>query len=553
MHRSRVLATALIVTAAAAQAQTPSIASQIDRAPDGRIRMSFETRPEICGNGRSIGEETPDGFVLHTFEDYGYSVQTYRDWLPDCDRGPLRLVVTKSGGRVVDLAAAVGVEWRADDAVTDLGLVESADAASWLLEVAAEGNDDVGRIAFLAADAAAHAQIADRLLDMAANRGLDGDVRERAMRWVYGAAVREGKIDAADEVLREIAESQDDLYDVRERAIRELRETQANDAYLRTLYGSLDNRDLKERIVRRLGESPSTDNVRWIGTIAMASGEPIELRERAIRVIGSELNRPDDVREMFDRLGHAALKERALRVVAEQRGSAANPWLRTVAEDRGQPMSVRERAVRLIAEAATGDDLVELYRELDAVQLRERVIRMAGEEQTPASREWLRSVALDRNDRIELRERAVRVLCEDDAAEARALFDRLESVELKERALRMAGEARDAGTNEWLRDIAADRTQRGELRDRALRILAERAMASAEIVALYDQLDNSELQRRVVRILAERGDEPAIDKLIAIAESDPDASMRRYAIRRLAEADHPKAREFLEHVVRRPR
>ena len=149
-------AAALTVTATAAQAQTASISRQIEGAPDGRIRMSFETRTEVCGNGRSIGEETADGFVLHTFgSDYGYSIQTYEDWLPDCHRGLLRLVVTKSGGRIVDLAAAVGVEWREDPAVLDLGTVASTDAASWLLDVAAGGNDHVGLIAFLAANAAA--------------------------------------------------------------------------------------------------------------------------------------------------------------------------------------------------------------------------------------------------------------------------------------------------------------------------------------------------------------------------------------------------------------
>jgi hypothetical protein len=552
MHRSRVLATALILTAAATEAQTPSIARQIDRAPDGRIRMSFETRPEICGDGRSIGEETPDGFVLHTFENYGYSIQTYEDWVPDCDRGPLRLVVTKSGGRIVDLAAAVGVEWKPDAAVPDLGMVESAEAASWLLDVAAEGNDDVGRIAFLAANAAADAQIADRLFDMAQDRGLNSDVRERAIRWVNRAAAREGKSDTADEVLRKVAESRGDVYDVRERAIRQLRETDANDAYLRTLYGSLDNRDLKERIIRRLGESPSTDNVRWIGTIATTRGEPVELRERAIRVIGDELDRPDDVRQMFDRLDHPDLKERALRVVAEQLGTGANPWLRSVAADRGQPTSVRERAVRLIGETAATDDLIELYETLDAVQLRERVIRMVGEIRTPASKEWLRSVALDKTDHIELRDRAVRVLCDGDPAEARALFDRLESVQLKDRALRMAGGARDAETNEWLRDIAVDPTQRSEFRDRALRVLADRAVASREMANLYDRLNRSDLRRRVIRILADRADDDAMEKLVAIAESDPDPDLRRYAIRRLGESDSPKAREFLEETLRRP-
>jgi hypothetical protein len=553
MHRIQIAIAALTLTATAAQAQTASIARRIDRVPDGRIRMSFATRPEICGDGRSIGEETADGFVLHSFEGYGYSIQTYEDWVPDCHRGPLRLVASKRGGRIVDLAAAVGVEWRADPGVPDLGMVESAEAASWLLDVAAQGDDDVGRIAFLAADAAADAPIANRLFAMAQDRGLDADVRERAIRWMNGAAEREGKSDAADVVLKQVAESRIEAHAVRERAIRTLRQNAANEAYLRNLYGRLDDRELKERIIRRLGDSPSPDNVEWIGTIATTSGEPLELRERAIRVVGDELDRPDDVRQMFNRLDHPELKERALRVVAEQSGASAGAWLREVAADRGQPMDVRERAVRLIGETASASDLLRLYQEVDAVQLRERVVRMAGELETPAATEWLRSVALDRSAHTEVRERAVRILCEGDGAQARALFQQLESVELKERALRMAGEARGAETNEWLRDIAVDERERSEFRERAIRILAERAIASREIAELYDRLDRTDLRRRVVRVLAERDDEQAIERLIAIAESDRDPDMRRYAIRRLGEADHPKAREFLEEMLGRPR
>jgi hypothetical protein len=551
MRSMQLAAAALTLTAAALQAQAASIARQIDRAPDGRIRMSFETRPEVCGTGRSIGEETADGFVLYSFgRDYGYSIETYEDWLPDCNRGPLRLVVTKRGGRVVELAAAVGVEWSADSAVPDLGMVDPAEAAMWLLDVAAAGNDDVGLIAFVAADAAAHAQIADRLLDMAQDRGLRSDVRQRALRWVNRAAAREAKSDAADAVLRNIAEARDDVRDVRERAIRTLRATTANDAYLRSLYGSLHDGELQERVIRRLGESPTADNVQWIAAIATTGGESIALRERAIRVIGAELDRPDDVRQMFDRLDHPDVKERALRVVAEQTGSAATPWLRAVAADRGQPINVRERAVRLLGERATAEELLELYQELDGVRLRERVVRMAGEMRTAASTEWLRTVALDESEHGEVRDRAVRVLCEQDAAAARALFDRLQSMQLRDRVLRTAGAHRDAATAEWLQDIALDETQRSELRDRAIRTLADRAVARQEIADLYDRLNRNDLRRRVIRILADRGDDQAIEKLIAIAQSDPNADLRRYAVRRLGEVDHPAARELLEGMLR---
>ena len=533
------IAAALIVTTSATPVLAQYISTQIDRAPDGRIRLSFETRPEICGDGRSIGEETADGLVLYTFEHYGYSVNTYEDWLPNCERGPLLLVVTKRGGRVVDLAAAVGAEWRPTTRALGLGLVGSAEAANWLLDIAEVSDDDIGRIAFFAANAAANTQIADRLIDMSVDRGLEGKVRERAMRWVNGAAGREGKGDAADAMLRDVAESVGERHNIRERAIRVLRTTAANDAFLRGLYGDLGNRELKERVIRRLGKSASSVNVQWITTIATTNGESITLRERALRVIGGELDRPDDVRNLFDRLDHPALKERALKVVAEHGGGSENLWLREVAADRSEPIDVRERAVRLLAERASADDLFDLFRELNAVQLRERVIRMAGEKRVPGTTDWLRSVALDGSEHKDVRERAVRVLCEWNETEARQLYSRLESVQLKERALRLAGERRDDETENWLMEVAVDNNERSQLRDRAIRLIGEGPRGSEVLVGLYDQLDRRDLRQRVVRLLAERGDRSAIEKLRSIAQSDPSREMRRYAARRLADVANP--------------
>ncbi len=93
-------ATILVVTAVTYPLDAQDLADQVNAARGDIVRLSFPTRPEICGDGQSIGETTVDGFTTHTFWSGGYSTQSYEFWQPDCRTGPMRLVVEKENGRV---------------------------------------------------------------------------------------------------------------------------------------------------------------------------------------------------------------------------------------------------------------------------------------------------------------------------------------------------------------------------------------------------------------------------------------------------------------------
>jgi hypothetical protein len=364
---------------------------------------------------------------MYSFEGQGYSVETLEDVQPECRTGPLRLVITKTGGRVTDLSAAVGVTWRAGSMATDLGTVPAAQAAAWLLDVAQGTPDDrLQSVAFVAANAADSVRIADRLFSLTRDKKQRADLRARALRWLGEAARREGRSDEADALQRAIVRDAGDVTSVRERAIRELNATNANDEFLRNVYRDLSVAVLKERIIRMLAASPSDQNVAWIRGVATDRTEQRELRDRAIRVLGEELNRKGDVRALYGALEDPTLKDRVLRVVA-----------------------------------AAGD-----------------------------------------------------------SASAR-----------------------------WLREIAVSETEPLEARDRAIRVLAEQGATSADLAALYERVQGMPLRQRVVKLLVERGDDVAIEKLMQIADRDPDPAQRRYVLRRLSETQNPKARVFLENKV----
>lgn len=169
------------------------LATRVAAAPDGVVRMTYSTRPGVCGDGRNIN--THDG-----------------DWV-DCESGPARVVLTKEGGEVVRLKTYVGGRWRDRDGVTDLGRVAAPDAAEYLLSLVERGGDAVSRRAVLPAMIADSSLAWPRLLAVAADHDRGSKTRREALQWVGIEASR-----ALDEEA-EVSQASDDDSEARERAV----------------------------------------------------------------------------------------------------------------------------------------------------------------------------------------------------------------------------------------------------------------------------------------------------------------------------------------------
>lgn len=392
--RRFILTLSTLAVAIPAVAHAQSLAARVSRIRDGTVRMSFATRSNVCGDGRFIGIDLPDAFWTYTVSDNGFSINALKDVQPDCRAGPLRLVVVNTGGNVTELRAAVGVEWRRSETATDLGMVSAPEAADWLIGLAERGDDGVARLAFLAASVADSTHIAGRVIGIARNRRLSANVRERAIRWLTDIAGADGEPGVADDALRAVASDETESAQLRERAVRELRPVPANREYLRTLYRKAHDEPLRERILRQLGSGATADDVAWVRDVALDTREAAALRERAVRVLGEDLERSDDVRDLYAKLDHVALKERALRVVAEHDDRGAVAWLRQIAEDAKEDIMLRERAIRLLAQSgAPSADLASLYDLVDASALKQRLVRLLGERADDAAVRKLSAIA----------------------------------------------------------------------------------------------------------------------------------------------------------------
>ena len=185
---------ALLLACAAAPLAAQDLGSRVGAAPDGLVRLSFASKPGVCGRGESI------------------SRGGHRDgW--DCDEGPVRVALDVRGGQVTAVRTYVGGQWtRPTGRVTDLGAVSAPVAARYLIGVAEKAG--VRGDPIFAATLADSAVIWPDLLRIGRNASLPRETRKQAVFWLSQDAG-----DAATRGLADLAEDQKQDRDVREQAV----------------------------------------------------------------------------------------------------------------------------------------------------------------------------------------------------------------------------------------------------------------------------------------------------------------------------------------------
>lgn len=189
---------------AAGRAQTgDALQRRVAEAAGERVAFRFPVEDEVtvCENGFRRDDESGGSH-------WGRNVRTERA----CPGGPLEVVVRRSGAtvRAIDLGLAGD---HAHD--TDLGEVNPAEAAAWLLSLHARGApDDVAEEAMIGAVVARDVEPAAGLLDLARDRQIPRNVRRSALFWVSDEAAR-----GIDSTLVGIAGDEAEDQEVRDAAI----------------------------------------------------------------------------------------------------------------------------------------------------------------------------------------------------------------------------------------------------------------------------------------------------------------------------------------------
>jgi hypothetical protein len=250
------------------------------------------------------------------------------------------------------------------------------------------------------------------------------------------------------------------------------------------------------------------------------------------------------VKYAADRGTGAEVRESAVKWIgrtAEREGTVAEVMstLRDIAVQRSDNAELRERAVRSIGMFSRGDsELRSLYPRFDLPNLRERALRIFAEVGGHTNEQFIQNVALDRSEAGPVRERAVRLIGDElgQLDVIRGMYARLDDVELRERAVRSVSEHLTSESASWVRTIAEDPNEHHEIRDRAVRTLGEAGYIS-QLRAMYPRIADDDLRDRIIRVAGEHGsvDDRRWIETVAVSEREPHAARER-AVRVLAES-----------------
>lgn len=194
-------------------AQTTSaqdLSRRIAEMRNGTVRFEYAAMEGVCGNGR-------EGIQVRRGKGSSRIVTNMsvgdREWEHECENGPVRIVLDRRDGRVVDVRAYVGGRWRGT-ADLDLGTVSPVAASDYLLGLVETADAEVAKDALFPATVAEGVTVWPRLLGIAKDSRRPREVRNSAVFWVSQAAGEE-----ATKGLREIVDEPEADREVRKSAV----------------------------------------------------------------------------------------------------------------------------------------------------------------------------------------------------------------------------------------------------------------------------------------------------------------------------------------------
>jgi hypothetical protein len=399
-----------------------SLARRVDAARDGKVAFHFASHASVCGDGERWFRAT-DGEWHGEWSSGGGSTNE-----ATCERGPLRVTVTKDDGAIVRIETAAGPLKQVEGA-TSIGAVGAAEASAWLLAQAARLDGRPAREALLPAALADSSAPFNGLLTVARDQDRARDTRRSAISWLSRAPGVEAA--EAGRALRAIAVNADDAPAVRESALSGLGRL-ARDGEIATLQAltrSTDDEWLSRGAMREIGRSgdPRARVVLRAAVTDAAYSEPVRIS--AITALGGTYASATDVARLRDAYAAASsdrVKLAILTAVGSVGGASAAEWLIARARDSRESSEVRRRAVAQAENAgAGGRRLSALFDAVTETDVRLSIVTALAEDGSAPSRTKLVAIAGASGEIASVRRRAVSALERFDGEDVRGALNAL--------------------------------------------------------------------------------------------------------------------------------
>ena len=187
-------------------------------------------------------------------------------------------------------------------------------------------------------------------------------------------------------------------------------------------------------------------------------------------------------------------------------------------------------------------------------ELRTKAVYALSLVKTERAGQALRRAAQDEKMPAEVRGQATYWLGESRLADLdffRTLYKTTKSEELRGQIIHAVVGLKTPEVTKWLLDMAKDKTIDVESRKNAIYWANEqRTVDMNELSAIYDQArGEDEVQKQVLYVYSTRKETAAVDKLMAIAKSDPNIEMKKTALYWLGTKNDPRIKQFILDLI----
>ena len=324
------LAGLLTVTPVTGGAQG-AIASRVTQVRDGVVRMEYETRAGVCGDGRdNIG-------FRHAY--FGGSFESWGGWSDKrCVPGDARVTLSIDGGEITRVRTQVGGTWPVTDArVTDLGTVSPHEAAAYFLSIvpALESESRSARTIFPAVIADDDAVIAP-LTRLANDSQRTIDTRRQSVHWL-GLLGDKSVVPTLVGLARQGSEGESEKRSLRSAATFALAFLDAGAGVAPLLELSHDaSPSLRKATVSALAETDDPRAFRRLRQMLDDTNEPGDLRKDALFWLGQRASYATaDIVAFYRATDDAGLREHAIFVLSQRQDDAAVDALIRIAKEDG--------------------------------------------------------------------------------------------------------------------------------------------------------------------------------------------------------------------------
>ncbi len=276
--------------------EAQSIASRVAQVRDGKVRMSFASRDDICGWGDGISTNY-SGRTNNRSTWNNRNRSDDVDYDDSCMAGPARVVLTLRDGKVDKVRSYVGGRWRSPSDATDIGTVSAKEAVDYLLGIANRDQGKGAGEAIFATTLADSVDIAPRLASIAENESRSDDIRGQAIFWLGQSR------------------------------------TDKSGDYLRRLYRTIRSEDVKDKVIFSISQQGDEDSQNWLIDLASNSGESIEMRKKALFWAGQSKTPFARLASMYGRMREQEMKDQMIFVFSQRHEPAALDKLMDIAKN----------------------------------------------------------------------------------------------------------------------------------------------------------------------------------------------------------------------------